>query len=174
MPEKVTGKSIVLPLLVMVWVPLVAPNVKALLDEVNVMPVDRFKLPYIITLEPNAPNVPANPVKSKLLTRVEAVKRRLKAYVPPVKLKLILFASDTAPGVTVIAVDPVEVTLTTLVPVVVNPVTLSVLHTVPVPEQLMFPVPKAIVRVFALFEINAVVVNVRLLRSNVPRVSVAD
>ena len=51
-------------------------------------------------------------------------------------------------------------------------VTVDEFHTVPVPVQVIFPVPKAIVLVFELLELNKPVVSVRLFRSNVPAVNV--
>jgi hypothetical protein len=46
------------------------------------------------------------------------------------------------------------------VPVTVSPVVVVAFHTVPVPVQVIFPVPKAIVLVFALFKLNVPVLNV--------------
>ena len=58
------------------------------------------------------------------------------------------------------------------VPVTVSPVVVAVVHTVPVPVQVIFPVPKAIVLVSVLLELNKPVLNVKLFRSNVPLVNV--
>lgn len=69
------------------------------------------------------------------------------------KLKLIELASEGVPVLTVVAVEVELVTFTTGVPVTVKPVTVFVSQTVP-PEAatVIFPVPKASVRVFELFE----------------------
>jgi hypothetical protein len=98
--------------------------------------------------------------------------------VPPVKLKLIEFASDREPGVTAIAVDPVDVIFTTGVPLTVRFVAIVVNHgpglPVPVPEQFISPVPKAIERILVLLELNFPVVQSKSLRSSVPRVRKVD
>lgn len=76
------------------------------------------------------------------------------------------------PVLTVIANEPVDVTFTTCVPVVVKLVEVVVVQTVLKPEQVILPVPNAIVLVLLLLELNNPVLNVRLFRFNVPRVSV--
>jgi hypothetical protein len=70
-------------------------------------------------------HVPENPVKFKLLTDDPTRFPSVNVYVPPVKLKEMLFVSVTPAGETVMAVDPVLVTFITGVPVtvyVVSPV----------------------------------------------------
>ena len=94
----------------MVLVPLVDANVIDDVEAVNDIPVDNVKLPYTDILGVAA-NVPAYPVKSRFLKFDPA--ESVYAYVPPVKLKLMLFASDNAPVPRLIAVEPEEVTLTT-------------------------------------------------------------
>lgn len=97
-------------MLVIVLVPLVDANVNDPADAVNDIPVDNVKLPNTDIPE-IACNVPAYPVKLRFLKFDPA--SSVNAYVPPVKLKLMLFASDKDPEATDIAVDPDEVTLTT-------------------------------------------------------------
>jgi hypothetical protein len=113
----------------------VEANVIALDEAANVMPVDNVKLSNTDIMG-IACNVPAYPVKFSFLKFPIS---KVNGYVPPVKLKLILFTCDKDPKTTDIAVDPDEVTLTTWVPVVVSPVTSPanplVSQTVPVPEQ---------------------------------------
>ena len=53
-------------------------------------------------------------------------------------------------------------------PVVVKPVTVCVFQILPLPVQVIFPVPKAIVLVFALFELNCPIVKVKVFRVSVP------
>ena len=57
-------------------------------------------------------DVEPNPVKSKFFTRLVELKK-VNEYVPAVKLKLIEFASDSAPTSTVVAVAVAFVMLTT-------------------------------------------------------------
>lgn len=88
---------------------------------------------------------------------------------PPVKLKLMATAElAVVPVDAVIPVEPVEVTLTTGVPVTVKPVTVAVVQTVPVPVTVIFPVPKAIVLVADVVELKVVHVNVYDCKSSVP------
>lgn len=83
---KVTGKFIVFPLLVICLVVAdVEPNVSVLADDVNVIPVDNFKLPKIVTAAV-AFQVPANPVKSTFRADSLDEPKKVSAYVPPVKL----------------------------------------------------------------------------------------
>ena len=89
---------------------------------------------------------PAYPAKLTLLAAWDAVPKNVRVYVPPVKLKDMLLASVTAPGRTVMPVDPVLVTLITGVPdteCVVAPV-----KTVPVLFKEIEFVPKANVPVY--------------------------
>ena len=79
---------------------------------------------------------------------------------PAVKLKLIELASLTEPGVTVVAVPVELVTLTTGVPVRVNPVIEEVVQTVPVEVTVMLPVPKASDLLLALLLLKVVDVRV--------------
>ena len=101
--------------------------------------------------------VPAKPVKFML--RFEPADKA-RAYVPVVKLKLIELASSVVPELTVVAVAVALETLTTCVPVAVKPVTMAVVQMVPVPLTVIFPVPKAIVRVAVPLPINRPAVSV--------------
>ena len=92
---------------------------------------------------------PEKPVKFKFLIDPATI---VKAYVPPVKLKDMALASVIAVVVTVMAVEPVLVTLITGVPVTVNVV--APVKTVPVLFSEMVFVPKASVPV------NPVIVSV--------------
>jgi hypothetical protein len=112
-------------------------------------------------------NVPANPVKLRLLTLPEL---SVSAYVPAVKLKLIELASVGLPGVTVVAVAVALVTLTTGVPVTVRPVVVPVSNTVIVLVTLIDPEPKARVLVLLLLLVKVVVVRLNPLRLRVPDV----
>lgn len=94
-------------------------------------------------------------------------------YVPLTKLNEMALASVGTPGDTVVATAPELEMLTMGVPVMVNPVTVAVVQSVPPAAlQVMFPVPKAMVRVLELVEENKPVVSVFPSRSSVPLVKV--
>lgn len=167
-PPKYKGKSIVLPLVVMVrGVAEVDTKLVMLFPESKVMPADKVRLPSIERVWFDSE--PAKPVKFKFRT----LPPRVSVYVPLVMLKLIVSASLVRELTsTVVAVAVALVTLTTGVPVTVSPVTLSVLHARPGLVTVMLPVPNASVRVLVLLLLKAVDVRVRLLRFSVPCVSV--
>jgi len=58
--------------------------------------------------------------------------------------------------------------------VVDSPAVVDVVQSEPLDKSVMFPVPKAIVRVLALLELNAPIVSVNVLRLSVPLVSVSE
>ena len=94
--------------------------------------------------------------------------KKLKAYVPVVKLKDMLLASVKIPGVTVVDREPELEMLTTGVPVIVRPVTIEVDQSVPpAAVHVIFPVPNAMVRVTAMLEVNVPVVSFFPFRSKV-------
>ena len=101
--------------------------------------------------------VPAKPVKFMLRFDPED---NARAYVPVVKLKLIELASSVVPELTVAAVAVALEMLTTCVPVAVRPVTFAVFQMSPVPLTVMFPVPKAMVRVVVTLLANRPAVSV--------------
>jgi hypothetical protein len=76
----------------MVFVPDVAPNVIAETEDEVAIPVDRVKFPYMTPVEVVF-QVPAKPVKLTFLAVYPPVPRKVKAYVPAVKLKEIELAS---------------------------------------------------------------------------------
>jgi hypothetical protein len=119
-------------------------------------------------------HVPAKPVKSTFFTACPEL-RNNKAYVPPVKLKDMDCDSDNKPGVTVDAVEPERLIVTTGVPVMVNPVTVAVVQIVPPeePVKVKLPVPKAMVLVLELLELKLPLkVAVCPFKSSVPVVKV--
>lgn len=139
-PFIVTGKSKVLPEVVMVFVPLVAPMFTVPVPEAKDIPVDNVKLPKIVDV-PDVVNVPAYPVKLTFLTTSEF--KKAKGYVPAVNSQLIAFASVKPLILVLMAFDPVYDTRITGVPVTVRliPVAITtnpcevraVTTTVPVP-----------------------------------------
>jgi len=152
--------------LMVLGVALVEANVVALDVLENVIPVDASRSPKIVLAVPN--NEPANPVK----LRFNTLPLRDRVYVPPVKLKLIAFASVGVPGSTVTEEAVLFVTVTFDVPVTVRLVAVDVSNTVPVAVTLSDPLPKAIVRIFALLLSNAGQVKENETRFKVPRVNV--
>ena len=79
-----------------------------------------------------------------------------------IKVKLIAYASDNAPGLIVLVIEPVTPWHSTRgVPAIVNPVTVAVVQIVVVADEIRtnLPVPKLIVLVFALLLANMPVVN---------------
>lgn len=70
----------------------------------------------VLELPVLAAHVPAKPVKSTFLAVLPLVAKNVSVYVPAVNLNDMLLASVAAPGITVMPVDPVLVTLITGVP----------------------------------------------------------
>ena len=102
------------------------------------------------------------------------VPKNVKAYVPTVKLYDMLLASVNPPPRTVVALKLLFEMLIIGVPVIVKfaLVVKSTINVVDVLMQVMFPVPKATVLILLEFDVNAPVVRVFPLISNVPLVTV--
>ena len=118
--------------------------------------------------------VPENPVK--LISRIP-VPYKDTVSDPALTLTLIELASvppAVPPNVNVrVPVLPEYVRLAVGVPVTTRPVELSVFQTAPpFPVTAMRPVPKAIVRVFVLLELNTSTVSVDVPRDRVPEANV--
>lgn len=111
---KVSGKSSVLPLVLMVrGVALVEANVVVLVPAVSVMPVESVRSPKMVRAALS--NVPEKPVKFRLRKCPDTL-----TEVPEVILKLIEFGSPAVVDVVTSDVAAGEI-LTTGVPVIVKP-----------------------------------------------------
>jgi hypothetical protein len=144
---------------------LVVPAVTLIVDE-------KVKLPNT-TIELFIVKAPLYPVKFIFLYPPVVV-AKAKASVPAVILKLIEFASENAPIVTVrVPIAPEYVQLTTGVPVTVIPVTVLFTQIVALlPVSVMLPVLNAIVLVLLLFVLKAEQVKAKLPKLKVPWVRV--
>jgi hypothetical protein len=138
-PPKVTGKSIVLVLLVIVCVP--APlNVVVNVPAVSVMPADSVRLPEIVRVR--LLNAPAKPVKSTLLAAV------LNPIISVPAVTFTFIAPAVLADIVLVPTAPEYVKLTVGVVVKVSPVDEVVFQTAP-PPPVISKAPDPWVRVLA-------------------------